>query len=130
MHYCHGSKHGDNIVILKLYTRVVPCSWKYKHPSLEQVSLGKSEGGGFPARIASGAAPGHVLRAGHRPGVSRSFHRPLAGGEIYHEEYVELDQRRQYEEHGVHAQAGAAHFSVELKLVGGERDVQQHQGRQ
>lgn len=73
--------------------------------------------------------PGHVLRAGSSSGVSQSFHRPLAGGEIYHEEYVELDQRRQYKEHGIHAQAGPAHFSVELKLVGGKRDVQQHQRR-
>jgi len=101
-----------------------------KHPSHERVSRG--------GRTLSGW---RGLRAWPRPDIiaggfasssrdSRSFHRPLAGGQVYHEEYVELDQRRQYEEDGVHAQAGAAHFPVELEPIGGERDVQQHQGRQ
>lgn len=108
-----------------------------KHPSLSSgYSLGKFRGeeGGRGERFRRG------LRAGPRPdiiaggsssvGARRSFHRPLAGGEVYREEYVELDQGRQYEEHGVHAQAGTAHFRVELEPVGGERDVEEHQRRQ
>lgn len=107
-----------------------------KHPSRARAVLSLSSGVRTfffrIARIASVAAPGdHCGRVRVVvPGDARSFHRPLAGGQVYHEEYVELDQRRQYEEDGVHAQAGAAHLPVQLEPVGGERDVEQHQRRQ
>ena len=52
------------------------------------------------------------------------------GRQVHPEEDVELDEGGEYEEDGVHAEAGAADLAVELEAIRGEGDVKEQQSRQ
>lgn len=59
-----------------------------------------------------------------RPFSARS---PPARRQVHPEEGVELDERRQHQENGVHQQADPAHPLVQDEFVQGEGDVQHQQ---